>query len=97
MRLALQTRRLRAALRNTTPALDALDSEAAARIMGALHARARMLHRGALGEYLLSSYPPRSADLWVLDAALRDLARTDPDTWLANTPLMRALAERAAI
>ena len=102
--LAAATRPLRDRLRRddrwtdrhaTRHAIAAIDREYAAAIVAFLERRARMLHAGELAEYLLAPEPHGDQASLALEHEQRELADTDPLTWLRATPVMRALTARA--
>ena len=64
-------------------------------VLALLERHASTLHRGELGEHLLRPNQP-SAEQETLDRAHRRLAAISATEWLHQTPLYRALTERAS-
>ena len=76
-------------------AIAAIDREYAAAIVAFLERRAPMLHDGELAEYMLAPEPHGDQASLAFEHEQRELADTDPLTWLRATPVMRALTARA--
>jgi hypothetical protein len=103
-RIAVVTRPLRQALgqrehytdlRGERHPLALMSAAEALLVLALLERHASTLHRGELGEHLLRP-DPRSADQETLDRAHRGLAAVSATEWLHQTPLYRALRQRAS-
>lgn len=95
VRRALGDREHHTDLRGDRHPLRNMSSAEALLVLALLERHASTLHRGELGNYLLRP-DPRSAEQKTLDRAHRRLAAMSATKWVHQTPLYRALTERAS-
>jgi len=105
LRIAEQTRPLRAALnqserytdlRGQHHSLAAMSAAEALLVLALLERHAQTLHRGELGEQLLHATRASGLERQQALEAGRSLASSSAAEWLRGTPLHRALTERAS-
>ena len=104
-RIAAETRPLRHALRQTerytdlrgqTYMLATMSAAEALLVLALLERHAETLHRGELGEHLLTAAQAGDGERQKAIEAGRQVASIDAATWLRETPLHRALKQRAS-